>query len=98
MPASPCFKIGGWHSDSDSGAGVEAKIRCKGLAYPAKRRIVDREVHPLECHVGISLAASQRFPPLPESEVVQNFDQAEPCREAQNQPTILLYQLRKRGC
>jgi hypothetical protein len=95
MLSSPCFKIGGRDSNSDSSAGVEAKIRRKASANLAKGEIVDRELHPVECHFAVSLASSERLPPLSVHELVQDFHQAETCREAQNQTAILFHQARK---
>jgi hypothetical protein len=95
MLASPGFKIGRRHSNSDSRAGVESKIRRKGSANFAKRRIVDRELHPVERHFAVPLASPERLPPLSDSEVVQNFDQTKACRKAKDQTAILFHQARK---
>src|SRR5690349_8594259 len=71
MLASPCFKIGRRHSNSNPSAGVEPKIRSKRSANLAKGRIVDHERHSIDRYVGVPLAAPQRSPPSPQNEVGQ---------------------------
>ena len=95
MAANPSFKIRGRYSDSNSSAEVEAKIRSKRLANLANGRIVDRELPPIQGHFTVSLAPSERLPPLSDSEIVQNFDQTKACRKTKNQLATRFYQARK---
>jgi hypothetical protein len=92
MLESPCLKIGGRHSYSDPSAGVESKIWRKGSADFANGRIVDRELHTVERHFGVSFASPKRLPPLSEGEVVEDFDEAEARRKAKDQSAVRLYQ------
>ena len=70
-------------------------MRLKVSAYLTNGRIVDREPHIVDRDLAMAFAAPQRFPPFSDCEIVEDFDQTESCRKAQNQTAILLHQVRK---